>query len=188
MKKLFIVIIALFLISPEVIFAITTDKTTAIYGADYQIEVLTCLDNNYLVFFNLAEKNESQFSNYCIELTNSFIWGNAPQPTQFWWTDGYPYSEIGDYSLLEIPSGAGCAAYDECKILMLDEVLLKVVEQLTPNTAMFEVPTSTVTSLLANVTSQFSDAGTLLVVCLAAGIPLTFYVIKRLIGLIPKGK
>lgn len=53
---------------------------------------------------------------------------------------------------------------------------------------MFEVPTSTVTSLLANVTDQIADAGTLLVVCLAAGIPLAFYVIRRLIGLIPKGK
>ncbi len=53
---------------------------------------------------------------------------------------------------------------------------------------MFEVPTSTVTSLLANVTDQIANPGTLLVICLAAGIPLTFYVIKRLIGLVPKGK
>lgn len=53
---------------------------------------------------------------------------------------------------------------------------------------MFVTPTSTTASLLANVTSQFADAGTLAVVVLAAGIPLTFYVIRRLIGLIPKGK
>lgn len=50
---------------------------------------------------------------------------------------------------------------------------------------MFTVPTSTATQLLANVTSQLSDVGTLTVVVLAAGIPLAFYVIRRLIGLIP---
>jgi len=53
---------------------------------------------------------------------------------------------------------------------------------------MFEIASSTATSLTANVTSQLSDPGTLLVVALAAGIPLAFYVIRRLIGLIPKGK
>lgn len=53
---------------------------------------------------------------------------------------------------------------------------------------MFTVPTTTVTELLANVTDQIADAGTLLVIVLAAGIPLTFYVIKRIIGLIPKGR
>ena len=66
---------------------------------------------------------------------------------------------------------------------------------------MFEVPvvtyvgTSTVIetegfghSLLANVTSQLGDSGLLIIVAIAAGIPLAFYVIKRLIGLIPKGR
>ena len=53
---------------------------------------------------------------------------------------------------------------------------------------MFTIPTSTASSLTANISSQLSDPGTLLVVALAAGIPLAFYVIKRLIGLIPKGK
>jgi hypothetical protein len=53
---------------------------------------------------------------------------------------------------------------------------------------MFTVPSSTASTLLANVSSQFADTGTLAVVALAAGIPLAFYVIRRLIGLIPKGK
>jgi len=53
---------------------------------------------------------------------------------------------------------------------------------------MFEVATSTGDLLTANVSSQFSDAGTLTIIALAAGIPLAFYVIKRLIGLLPKGK
>lgn len=53
---------------------------------------------------------------------------------------------------------------------------------------MFEVPTTTATALLANVTSQFSDTGLWALVLIAAAIPLTFYVIRRLIGLIPKGK
>ena len=53
---------------------------------------------------------------------------------------------------------------------------------------MFEVPTSTASQFLANVTSQIADTGTLTVIALAAGIPLAFYVIRRLVGLIPKGK
>jgi hypothetical protein len=50
------------------------------------------------------------------------------------------------------------------------------------------VPTSTVATLASYVSGQFADTGTLLVIGLAGGIPLAFYVIKRLIGLIPKGK
>jgi len=66
---------------------------------------------------------------------------------------------------------------------------------------MFEVPvvtyvgTTTVVdtegmghSLLGNLTSQLGDSGTLIIIAIAAGIPLAFYVIKRLIGLIPKGR
>lgn len=53
---------------------------------------------------------------------------------------------------------------------------------------MFTVPTSTASTFLANVSSQIADVGTLAVVGLAAGIPLAFYVIRRLIGLVPKGK
>lgn len=52
----------------------------------------------------------------------------------------------------------------------------------------FEVPTSTASSLTANVGTQLADSGTLTVVVLAAGIPLAFYVIHQLIGLIPKGR
>lgn len=51
---------------------------------------------------------------------------------------------------------------------------------------MFIVPTSTASYFTANIASQLADPGTLLVVGLAAGIPLAFYVIKKLIGLVPK--
>ena len=50
------------------------------------------------------------------------------------------------------------------------------------------VPTSTASNLTANVGAQVSDPGTLLVVVAAAGIPLSFYVIHQLIGLIPKAR
>ncbi len=42
--------------------------------------------------------------------------------------------------------------------------------------------------LTANISSLLSDTGTLTLIALAAGIPLAFYVVKRLIGLLPKGK
>ena len=53
---------------------------------------------------------------------------------------------------------------------------------------MFEVASGTAASVLTNVSSQFSDVGTLAIVALAAGIPLAFYVIRRVIALIPKGR
>lgn len=53
---------------------------------------------------------------------------------------------------------------------------------------MFEVPTSTVASLTATITDAFADPGLLAVIALAAGLPLAFWAIKRVIGLLPKGK
>ena len=50
------------------------------------------------------------------------------------------------------------------------------------------VPTTTASSLTADIGAQFADPGTLLVIGLAAGIPLTFYVIHQLIGLLPKSR
>ena len=50
------------------------------------------------------------------------------------------------------------------------------------------IPTSTAPSLTADIGAQFSDPGTLLVIGLAAGIPLTFYVIDQLIGLLPDNR
>ena len=54
--------------------------------------------------------------------------------------------------------------------------------------AYFTVPSSTASTLTANVGDQIADPGTLLVIALAAGIPLAFYVIHQLVGLIPKGR
>jgi len=55
-------------------------------------------------------------------------------------------------------------------------------------TAYFTVPTSTAPNLTASIGSQISDPGTLLIVAIAAGLPLTFYVIHQLIGLLPKSR
>ncbi len=54
--------------------------------------------------------------------------------------------------------------------------------------AFFTVPTSTAPSLTANVGDQIADPGTLLVIGVAVGIPLAFYVIHQLIGLLPKSR
>lgn len=51
---------------------------------------------------------------------------------------------------------------------------------------MITVPTSTATTLLANVSSQIQDPGTLAVLAVVVGIPFAFYVIKKLIALVPK--
>jgi F0F1-type ATP synthase assembly protein I len=52
----------------------------------------------------------------------------------------------------------------------------------------FVVDTGLAAAILSTVTDQFADAGTLLIVGLVAGIPLAFYVIRRIVGLVPKGK
>jgi len=54
------------------------------------------------------------------------------------------------------------------------------------STAMFEVPTTTASDLTANITSQLGDTGTLALIVIVASIPLAFYVIKKIIGLVPK--
>ena len=53
---------------------------------------------------------------------------------------------------------------------------------------MFTVPTSTATDLLAQVSSTLADPGLLTIAVVAIAIPLTFYVLHRIIGLIPKGR
>lgn len=53
---------------------------------------------------------------------------------------------------------------------------------------MITVPTSTVASLTASLGDQLGDTGLLAVVIFVAAIPLAFYVVRRLIGLIPRGR
>jgi len=53
---------------------------------------------------------------------------------------------------------------------------------------MFEVSATTTSNLLANLNSQLADSGTLTLIAVAAGIPLAFYVIRRVIALIPSGR
>ena len=45
---------------------------------------------------------------------------------------------------------------------------------------------STATSLMANVSSFVGDSGVLTIVLVVVAIPLAFYIIRKLIGLIPK--
>jgi len=54
--------------------------------------------------------------------------------------------------------------------------------------ALFAVPTSTVTTLTANVTDTLADPGLLAVLVVAAALPVIFWVIHRVKGLFPKGR
>jgi len=53
---------------------------------------------------------------------------------------------------------------------------------------MFELPTSTASAVMANVSSVFNDPGTLTVLALAAGLPVAFWLIHQVIGLFPKSR
>lgn len=54
--------------------------------------------------------------------------------------------------------------------------------------AMVPVPATLGSSFLAKVGSQLADPETLILIAVVIALPLTFWIIKRLIGLIPKGK
>lgn len=51
-----------------------------------------------------------------------------------------------------------------------------------------EIGTGIATNLLANISNQLADLGTIGLLALVAGIPLAFYVIKRTIRLLPRSK
>lgn len=52
----------------------------------------------------------------------------------------------------------------------------------------FDVPATTTNALTANVTSQISQPGVFGLIVLAVGIPLFFYVVHQVMGLVPKGR
>jgi len=66
--------------------------------------------------------------------------------------------------------------------------VLGLLAQKASAAALFEVPTSTVTSLTASVTDTIADPGVLLVLGAAAALPVIFWVIHRIIGLFPKAR
>lgn len=52
--------------------------------------------------------------------------------------------------------------------------------------AFITVPATSTDALTAQLSNQISDPGTFAVIVLVIGIPLTFYVIRKLISLFPK--
>jgi hypothetical protein len=65
-------------------------------------------------------------------------------------------------------------------------VALSVLPTFAATLTAVTVPTSTASDALAFVGSQLADPGTYVVILLVIGIPLVFYVAKKLISLIPK--
>lgn len=59
---------------------------------------------------------------------------------------------------------------------------------LTHAAAFITVPSGTAAQYTATVGSQFADAGTLEIIALAVGIPLFFYIVHQLMGLLPGRK
>ena len=57
---------------------------------------------------------------------------------------------------------------------------------LTQMLSLVVLPSASSTDLLANVGTLFTDLW--VIIALAIGIPLAFYVIKRVIALVPKGR
>ena len=100
------------------------------------------------------------------------------------------------YSLQVSDPPAGVRVYDgstpECGDTIAASTDLSALESyLAPHSgggstgSAITMPTSTASSLTATIGHQLTDPGTLLVIGLVAGIPLTFYVMEQLIALLP---
>jgi len=63
-----------------------------------------------------------------------------------------------------------------------------IFPKLAAAAALFEVPSSTPTSLTASITDTLAEPGVLAVLVFVAALPLIFWVVRRLIGLVPKGR
>jgi len=50
------------------------------------------------------------------------------------------------------------------------------------------VPTSTASDALASVSDTLADPGTLLIIVAVVALPVVFWLIRRIIGLFPKGR
>jgi len=55
-----------------------------------------------------------------------------------------------------------------------------------PPAGLISIPSDFGSSLTANIGAQVGDQGTLLMIGVAAGVPLVFYVIEQLVGLVPR--
>jgi hypothetical protein len=56
----------------------------------------------------------------------------------------------------------------------------------TAATPLFTVPTSTASTFLSNVSQTLTDSGLLSIITVAIGLPLAFWLIKQVMGLISK--
>lgn len=65
---------------------------------------------------------------------------------------------------------------------------LGIVVQKASAASLLTVPTSTASDALASVSDTLADPGTLLVIVAVIALPVAFYVIRRLVGLFPKGR
>jgi len=54
--------------------------------------------------------------------------------------------------------------------------------------SLLTVPTSTATDALASVSDTLADPGTLLIIVAVIALPVVFWLIRRIIGLFPKGR
>lgn len=104
-----------------------------------------------------------------------------------------------DFLLISFWDGAGglcrnpiALTFDQCKALpsyLGVDIPITFSNPSAPVSSMvISVPPAAANTMTANVGDQIGDHGTLLVVALAAGIPLTFYVIHQLVALIPRRK
>jgi hypothetical protein len=153
--------------SGDILSPLTIDVSFDDYLAD-----LNCIetDTDWIIYFDYGDGYNTQLYSYDVPsttLSNVFIVDLPP----------------ADYGTIEVacyPNTGNSVSLEGDDTYTIFTI---ISASLTP---LITFPTSTASDLTANVSSLISDPGLLTLVVLVVAVPFGFYVIKKLIALIPK--
>lgn len=205
MYKLIYSIAIIVLISPSLIFAIAVSPNTGTFNSSNNEKVLITeyadTTASSIYFYNVDSGNDvgtgglGQSSvvgtlagiglSFPARIVGTFECFNDFFPDYCLFD--YSFVPIGNYSAIELSTPGGCDGLTYTQCLGVPSFVSEAF-WFMQSVSMFEVPTSTAASLFATITDAFADVGLLSVIVLAAGLPLAFWAIRRVISLIPKGR
>ena len=143
------------------------------------------ITTDFPAWFYLFDSNGNNFSGNAITEgagTFSFPFGAVPQDT---YTIVAIHTGYGN-GMQDYNCGAGLNLFD-CQYWTggTDQDVSFTADPPSTSTAIM-FPTALSGDLTANIGAQVGDQGTLLMIGVAAGVPLVFYVIEQLVGLVPR--
>ncbi len=177
-KNLKFGLIALFFFLAVPAFAVETDKSVYNYGENGVIQNCVNSDGHWYVYDLNNQPNYPFVDGYnkCVLL-----------PIYFLDTTPLPIAEVSDYSVVEITNAGNCQFknYSECVnyTRFVNEFLFEIILYVPPEYHILTIGSASSTDLLAGAGTLFTDLWPILLVVI--GIPLAFYIIQRVIKLVP---